>query len=78
VEVDVVEHHGMLEFAQLGRVGFSTDLLIAIQVLEDLLRSAQSLLEDVVNAGEALHGLIQHQQRDHEAGELARRSMCRS
>ena len=61
-----------LELAQLHRVRLFDDLLIAIQVFENFLRRAQRLLEDVVDAGEPLHRLIQHQQRDHEAGELAR------
>ena len=73
VEVDVVQHDRMLEFAELRRARLFDNLLIAIQVFEDFLRSAQGLLEDVVNAGEALYGFIQHQQRDDEAGEFAGR-----
>ena len=61
----------MLELAQLRGVRLFDNLLVAIQIFEDFLRRAQRLLEDIVNAGQPLHGLIQHQQRDHEAGELA-------
>ena len=73
VEVDIVQHDRVLEFGQLRRARLFDNLLIAIQILEDFLRRAQGLLEDVVNAGEALHGLIEHQQRDDEAGEFAGR-----
>ena len=61
----------LLELRQLRGAGFFDDLLIAIQVLEDLLRSAQRLLENVVDAGEPLDRLVQHQKRDHEAGEFS-------
>ena len=32
---------------------------------------AERLLEDVVDAGEALYGLVEHEEGDDEAGELA-------
>ena len=58
---------------QFRGAGLFDDLLIAIQILEDFLRRAQRLLEDVVNAGEPLDGFVQHQQRDDEAGEFSGR-----
>ena len=54
--------------------GLLDDLLEVIEILEDLLRGAQRLLEDVVDAHQALDRLVEHQQRHHEAGEIARRS----
>ena len=62
---------------QSGRTRLFLDLLIAIQILEHLLRRAQRLLEDVVDAGEPLDRLVQHEQRDDEAREFARRHRCR-
>ncbi len=71
-EIDIVQQDGVLEFAKLRRIGLLDDLLIAIQIFEHFLRRTQGLLKDVVNSGEPLHGLVEHQQCDHEAGELAR------
>ena len=56
---------------QLGAPGFSTMHCWPVQILEDFLRRAHRLLEDVVDSGEPLDRLVQHQQRDDEAGELA-------
>ena len=38
--------------------GFSDDLLGVVQVFEDFLRRAEGLLEDIVDAGEPLDGLV--------------------
>ena len=38
-----------------------------VQIFEDFLRSAQRLLENVVDADQPLHRLEQHQQRDDES-----------
>ena len=63
--------------ASFARAGLLGDLFGVVEILEDLLRRAERLLEDVVDADQALHRLEQHQQRDHEAGEIARRSARR-
>ena len=68
----------MLELGKLRRAGLVADLLVAIQILKDLLRCAQRLLKNIVDAGEPLDGLVQHQQRDYEAGEFAGRQVLRS
>src|SRR5580704_18159274 len=69
-ETDLVELNGVLELSEFDRMRFFTNRLDAIKILEDLLGCAERLLEDVVNAGEAFHGLIQHQQGEYETGEL--------
>ena len=70
-EIDIIEAIACWNLPSFAAPGFSTTLLIAIQVFENLLRRAERLLENVVDAGEALHRLIEHQQRDDEAGEIA-------
>ena len=73
VEADVIQHDAACwNLPSFAAFGLLDDLLIAIQIFEDFLRRAQSLLEDIVDAGEALHRLIEHQQGEDEAGELAR------
>src|SRR5271163_4597860 len=69
-ETDLVELNGVLELSEFDRMRFFTNRLDAIKILEDLLRRAERLLEDVVNAGEAFDGLIKHQQGEYETGEL--------
>ena len=73
-EADVVENDGLLEALQRHRAGLLPDRLRRVQVLEDPLRGAERLLEDVVDSGQPLDRLVEQQQGDDEAGELARRS----
>ena len=70
-ETDFVELNRFLELRQPRRARTLLDLLIAIQIFENFLRRAQRLLEDIVDAGQPFHRLIQHQQRHHEADEFA-------
>ena len=72
VERDVFENDALAEARQGGRAGRIGDGLGMVQILEDLLRCAQGLLEDVVDAHQALQRLQQHDEREHEAGEIAR------
>ena len=65
------EADGVREALELDRAGLFRDLLGVVQVFEYLLRGADGLLENVVNARQPLHRLIDHQQRDHKTGELA-------
>src|SRR5438105_2514939 len=71
MKTDVVEQDGLLELGKFHRAGLLPDLLIAIQIFEDFLRCPGGLLEDVVNAGEALHWFVQHEKRDDKAGEFS-------
>ncbi len=70
-EADVLKPDGMLKTHQPLRIGFFANGPLAIQIFEDFLGCAQRLLENVVDAGEALDRFVQHQQGDDEAGELA-------
>ena len=65
-----------LEASQLHGRRLLLDLLGVVQIFEHFLRRAHGLLEDVVDAGQPLHRLVQHQQRDHETGEFARGHRC--
>ena len=76
-EGDVLEDDAIVKPRQLRRAGLFDDLLHVIEVFENLLRCAQSLLEDVVDAHQALDRLVEHQQGDHEAGEVAGGQWCR-
>ena len=60
----------VLETRKSRRAGRIDDVFLMVQVLEDFLRSAQRLLEDVVDSDQALERLQQHEQRDEEAGEV--------
>ena len=49
------------------------DLFGMIEIFEDVLRCAERLLEDIVNADQPLHRLQQQHQRDDERSEIRRR-----
>src|SRR6185437_7231741 len=70
-EAYVFETDFSLEFGQAQRTQLLDDSLAVIEILKYTQRSSQSLLENVVNTGEALDGLIDHQERDHERRETA-------
>ena len=55
-------------FVNRSGFGFSATDLFAVEVAEDFLGRAQSLLEDVVDAGQALDRFVQHQEREDKAG----------
>ncbi len=63
---------------QLRCAWFVAHALRAGEILENFLRRSERLLENIVNAGEALDRLVQHQQGDDEAGELAGRHGVRA
>src|SRR6185437_11030122 len=73
VKTRVFDDNRMPETGQADGIGLLNDLLALIEILENFLRSAERLFENVVNAGEPLDGFIEHQQRDDEAGETAGR-----
>jgi len=67
----MIEQNGVLKFGQLGRARLVLNLAVVVEIFEDLLRCAQRLLENIMNAGEPLDRLLKHQQRNDEAGEFA-------
>ena len=69
-EADAAEDDGLLEAFQRDGGGPLLDSLGPVQVLENALGGAQRLLEDIVDAGEALDRFVQQQQGQDEAGEV--------
>src|SRR5579875_2652825 len=61
----------VFKFGEAHGVGMFGDILGGVQVFEHALGGADALLEDVVDVGEALDGLIEHDQGDAESGEGA-------
>jgi hypothetical protein len=61
VETDVVEEDRFLEAREFLGVRLFLDLHFAIEIFEDALRGSQGLLEDIVDAGEALHRFVEHE-----------------
>ncbi len=71
MEGHAVVSDGLLKAHQFRRRRLLLDFFRVIQIFENFLRGADRLLKDVVNAGEPFHRLIKHEQRNHEAGEIA-------
>ena len=76
MEGNVLEDDLALEGGEFAGAGLFGDLLDVVEVLEDFVRGAEGLLEDVVDADQALDGLEQHEQGEDEAGEIGRRRMA--
>ena len=70
VKGDAVVNDGLLETRQFRSRRPVLDFFRVVQIFENFLRGADRLLKDVVNAGEPLHGLVHHEQRDDETREL--------
>ncbi len=71
LEADTVIDDRLAELLQLACAGFLAHQRPAVEVFEDALAGSGGLLEDVVNAGEALDRLVEQQQRGDERHEVA-------
>ena len=69
-EADAVENDALAEAGELDGVRLLDNGFGVVEVLEDFVRGADGLLEDVVDADKALDGLEQHDEREDEAGEV--------
>src|ERR1035438_5944914 len=70
METDAVEENRLFETRELEGIRLFLDLLFAVQIFEHALRCAERLLKNIMDPGEALDRLIEHEQGDDEADEI--------